>query len=156
MSETPLSQLKALVVRPICTALGHAEPAAINLVTGTAVAESDAVYIEQVGGGPARGLWEMEQATHDDIWANFLAYQPDLAAVVSGLLTHQDRFEQLVTNTAYACAMCRIDYLRAPEPLPAADDAAGLSAYHKQHYNSSLGKANAAANVPKFQLAIAA
>ena len=156
MSGLDLGQVKALIVRPICARLKLDQPAAINLVTGTVLAESDGTYLSQLGGGPALSLWEIERATHDDIWRNFLAFQTDLSAAVQTLMTQQDRYEQLVTNLGYACAMCRVDYRRAPPALPGPTDAVGLSNYHKDHYNSAAGKANAAANVAKFRLAIQA
>ncbi len=46
----------------------------------------------------------------------------------------------LVTDLAYATAMCRVHYWRRPEPLPNAGDPEGMGEYWKQHYNSPLGK----------------
>lgn len=47
---------------------------------------------------------------------------------------------QLVTNLAYAAALCRAHYFRRPEPLPAAGDVEGQAAYWKRHYNTRFGK----------------
>ena len=60
----------------------------------------------------------------------------------------------MVWNLRYAVLMARVKYIRAPVPLPDAADAAALSAYHKQHYNTALGQANASANTPLFQQAV--
>jgi len=51
---------------------------------GTAIVESGLAKRTQDGGGPARGLFQMEMARHDDIWRNDLAYRPALAALVRG------------------------------------------------------------------------
>ncbi|WP_338030741.1 hypothetical protein [Entomobacter blattae] len=59
-------------------------------------------------------------------------------------------------NLAYGAALCRILYLRAKAQLPDARDAAALSIYHKQVYNTALGKANPQINIPHFAAAIVA
>lgn len=159
MPGLDLAQFKALLVRPVLAQLGLGSPAAVHLLTGTALVESGLVWLRQNGGGPALGLWQMEPATHDDCWRNFLSFRPALAAVVQGLggagagVGHAGL---LVGNLAYACAMARVVYARAPQPLPAPTDSAGLSAYHKQFYNTPLGAADSQRNVALFAQAIAA
>jgi hypothetical protein len=44
--------------------------------------------------------------------------------------------------------MARIIYLRCPEPLPAADDIAGMGRYWKRHFHDGCG----AGSVPAFVL----
>jgi hypothetical protein len=149
-----LQHLKYEVVEPALVAIGLECAAALSLVTGTALAESGAEYLKQIGTGPALGLWQMEPATEQDIWSNFLAYQHDLASKVRGLLTGGATTPQLIGNLPYAAAMCRIKYLRAPDALPAAKDAAGMAAYHKTIYNTAQGAADAATNTPLFEQAI--
>lgn len=152
-------QLKRLVVAPALTALGLGGDAAVNLLTGTALAESGAVWLRQIGGGPAMGLWQMEPATHDDCWENFLRFPKGSvhAETLKAMLgADLPRAAQMVTNLRYACAMARIRYFRVGEPLPPADSASALSAYHKRHYNTSSGAADAAANVALFRAAILA
>ena len=159
MSGLDTRQLKTLIVTPTLQALHLASPAAINLVTGTALAETRAAYVRQIGGGPALGLWQMEPATHDDCWTNFLNFpaQSHLATVCTRMRAPDlAATAQLVTNFRYACAMARIRFYRVREALPASTDAAGLSAYHKVHYNTAQGAADPAANVAFFAEAIAA
>jgi len=152
-------QLKHEIVIPTLTALGLAQPAAINLLTGTALVESAGVYLRQIGGGPALGLWQMEPATHDDCWVNFLNF-PKQAAIrdtIEGMTAEApSRCLQLIGNLRYACALARIRYYRVPEELPAAEDAVGLSAYHKKHYNTAQGAADALTNEAVFARAISA
>ena len=157
MTGLNLSQFKARIVLPVVQAMGPGGDAAVNLLTGTALAESGLSYLAQIQ-GPALGLWQMEPATHDDCWTNWLRYQPDLTDEIlhlSGMVAQQPAIT-MVWNLRYACALARVKYMRAPAPLPAANDAAALSAYHKQNYNTVLGAANAAHNVGLFQQAIAA
>jgi len=161
MDGLDLSQLKALVVAPTLQQLAFIIPAlgspwAINQVTGTALVESGCVYLKQLGGGPALGLFQMEPATHDDCWANFLTFNSALRARVQNIAGQASPTAALlVTNLAYACAMARIKYWRSPLRAPAADDAAGCATYHASVYNAG-GKANAITNTPLFQKAISA
>ncbi|RFD18931.1 hypothetical protein DY926_13985, partial [Komagataeibacter melaceti] len=67
-----LSDLKARVIAPTLTLIGMGGRAAVNLLAGTALAESGCRRLVQDGGGPALGLWQMEPFTHDDIWKTFL------------------------------------------------------------------------------------
>ncbi len=146
MTPRGARQFRIFVVRPTLQALGLWSPAAENLVLGTACQESGLDLLNQVTGpsdlalGPGIGFFQIELATHDDIWANFLHYRAELAAKVAALLAPAPtRGQQLASNLAYACAICRIDYERAPEKLPDASDFAALSAYWKRHYNTGKG-----------------
>lgn len=151
MSGLSIDHLKYDVVEPVLTTLGLMSTSALNLVTGTALVESQCVYLKQLGTGPALGLFQMEPATEQDIWTNYLAYQHDLKAKVQSLLSPGATTAQLVGNVPYAAAMCRIKYLRAPDALPSAKDAAGMAAYHKTIYNTAGGAADAETNTPLFQ-----
>lgn len=156
------SQLKQFVVTPTLQQMGSsfASMAAINLVVGTALAESNAAYLRQVtnaGFGPARGLWQMEPFTHDDCWSNWLRFpaQSKPATSIRTMIGNVPAVADLmIVHLAYACAMCRVKYFRAAPPLPCFNDAAGLSLYHKQFYNSAQGAADAAVNVVHFREAI--
>ena len=75
----------AYVVRPSLESIGLWSEAAERLLLGTAIAESQLTWLRQHGGGPARGVYQIEPATHDDIWANYLAYRDGLANRVARL-----------------------------------------------------------------------
>ena len=109
--------------------------AAEELVYRTGLAESGYRTRRQYGGGPARGFWQMEPATERDIWANYIAYRPGL----QGLLD-QCGERDLEANDYYACAMCRVHYMRVREALPVAGDLEAQAHYWKAHYNTHLGK----------------
>lgn len=133
------------IVRPALQAIGQWSEAAEQLVLGTALVESGLRYVRQLGGGPALGYFQMEPDTHGDIWQNFLIYREKLADAVYALIEKPDNTgvpssELLVDNHKYAAAMCRVHYLRAPAPLPAPNDLAGMAAYWKRFYNTPLGK----------------
>jgi len=141
-------QLRDVVIVPTLIALEMYSDAAVALLLGTCAQESQmGRFLRQLGAGPARGIWQMEPATHDDLWDNYLAYQPELASKIRDLMSHgvfksgekAALHRELATNLAYACAMARVHYRRIKAPLPAADDIAGLAAYWKRFYNTPLG-----------------
>lgn len=137
-----LTQFRDLIVRPSLQLLGerYASPAAVQLLMGTAIQESDLTFVKQVGGGPALGVFQMEPATHEDIWINFLGHRDELANhVMTGGFTVSAQPEEMVWNLRYAAVMCRLHYFRRPEPLPAFNDIEAQAAYWKDHYNTHLG-----------------
>ncbi|MDW2204310.1 hypothetical protein R7007_21815 [Vibrio sp. 1636] len=139
-------QLLTLVVRPTLQKLKLHSQAAEQLIVGTIYQESEAHFLKQVGGGPALGVIQMEPATYRDIWDNYLAYKRTLANQITELSSMESLDEdmrphvtQLITNLAFAVAMCRAHYLRKKPPLPKAGDIEGLAKYWKEHYNTPMG-----------------
>lgn len=116
--------------------------AAVNLLLGTAAQESAfGTYIKQVGGGPALGVFQMEPATHDDIWDNYIMYQGRLRLRLDNIVKYEYiESKELQWNLKYAIAMARLQYYRRPEPLPSKQDIPALAAYWKQWYNTPKGK----------------
>lgn len=155
-SQIFFSQLAALVVRPTLARLPFGDGAvALNLLLGTCAQETGGKYLRQYPVGPALGMLEIEPPTHDDLYTNFLAFHPDLAAALSQFLAPEPaRDMQLVSNLAYAFAVARLIYRRAPAPLPTSSDPAILGAYYKAHYNTAGGAASVDEFVRNFALYI--
>ncbi|MDP2700182.1 hypothetical protein [Thalassospira sp.] len=145
--------LRQGIIRPVLQKLDLWSQAAENLLMGTAAQESAlGTYLTQIGGGPARGIYQMEPATLDDCYTNFLDYRADLKAKVDAFLAAQPgKSDQLATNNAYATAMCRIRYVRISAALPDASDITGLGNYWKQYYNTPLGKGTVDEFVQNYQ-----
>ena len=149
-----ISSIKHEIIAPTLKEIGMYSDTALNLVTGTGLVESGYRVTVQSGGGPALGWFQMEPETHDDIWRNYLRYRPELARAVSALCHDENPSASLLkSNPAYAAAMCRVEYLRVPAPLPP-NNAQSLSLYHKRYYNTMQGKADATKNIPLFQASI--
>ena len=143
-SSYTAKQFMTEIIRPVLTEIGAHSTAAERLMLGTAAAESLLRERRQRGGGPARGLFQMEPPSHDDIYDNFLDY-PGRAVLKQKILAtlsspNADRIRELETNDRYACAMARMQYYRRRDPLPDADDLDGLARYWKRYYNTALGK----------------
>ena len=84
----------------------------------------------------------MEEATHDDLWMNYLLYRKALVndiEDITGYNFESANSEALKTDDRYACVMCRVHYLRVPRPLPPAGDARAQAEYWKRWYNTSQG-----------------
>ncbi len=154
-----VSQLRDYVVRPALQYIGLWSIAAEQLVLGTALTESRGEYIRQVGGGPALGLWQMEPATHDDIW-RWLELRPasrgELRRAVNDLCTPADitvGASELIGNLWYAAAMCRVFYYRLPDALPPAGDPLTMAKLWKLRYNTYLGAGTVPKALPYFKTA---
>ena len=142
MSDTALARNILIgVIRPALDLIGKEGLAGEQLVLGTGIQESLLIHRQQLGGGPAMGLFQMEPATHDDIWNNYLKYKKSLADKVKSTLGDDPIImaENLKVNDYYAAAMCRVHYLRVRAALPKADDIDGMAHYWKDHYNTHLG-----------------
>jgi hypothetical protein len=129
-------------IQPALQSIGLWNPAAGELLLGTAIHESGGLkFRKQLGGGPALSYFQMEPVTHNDIWDNYLKFRPELAAKVQALLSSPsaDKMQELENNDKYACAMARIKYLRMPGAMPAEGDLQAQALYWKRWYNTPLG-----------------
>lgn len=144
-----LSDIHGKIIAPALIEIGAFSTAAEQLVMATGMAESLYKHDRQIARyengqpvyGPALGFWQMEPATHNDIWRNYLGFTRR-QGLVDGLRRLSKRVdpEALVLSPQYAAAMCRIHYLRVPAPLPQAGDWRGMAEYWKRYYNTPLGK----------------
>ena len=133
------------VIRPTLAHLGDAftGPVSQALMLGTALTESNLEHLEQLGGGPAIGVYQCEPATHQDIFENFLRFDrwEQLRERVNDfrtLRTDEADAGEMYGNHYYATAIARCVYIRKPEHLPEYS-AWALAGYWKRHYNTALG-----------------
>lgn len=92
--------------------------------------------------GPAIGIAQMEPEDFYDIWKNYLVYHGPLQDSIFALASTQPpRPSEMQDNDAFAIAMCRVHYERAPGELPPAGNLAAIFAYYKQFYNTPEGAA---------------
>ena len=150
-----LKTAKYNIIAPTLRKIGLYSPAALNLVAGIGMVESGYRTLRQYN-GPALGYWQMEPATERDCWENFLEYRPLLSGLVRKIASPDNPSSVLLlTNDAYAAAMCRIRLYRSPDPLPDADCAVALCRYWKLEYNSVEGAGQVdAEHIALFQQAI--
>jgi len=135
------------VIRPTLRGLADedlpwlASSAAERLLLGTALAESHLIWLVQRGGGPARGVYQMEPPTLRWLWHDYLPTRwPDLYTRADMLRSRSLGLDQeIVVNLAWATALARTRYLPVQDPLPHANDIAGMAVYWKEHYNTPAG-----------------
>lgn len=151
-----IDQLRVEIVRPVLHRLDLWSPVAENLVLGTALHESHCRYIRQIK-GPAMGIYQMEPATHDDLYRNFLRFNVALKAQVGqyagAFLGELPDPMEMIGNLFYATAMCRVHYRRVKAPLPTNEPRA-LAQYWKDWFNTKLGKGTVEQALPHFTRAM--
>jgi hypothetical protein len=147
------NQFKEHVVIPTLKYLDSEIPyseEAVDLLMLTCAHESrGGTYLRQkgmTGTEGAFGVYQMEVATHEDIWFNYIEYRVLTEKLMEALLVDVRATvgQPLITNLAYATAMARVHYWRVAEALPSKDDTNYLSKlgdYAKKYYNTELGKA---------------
>jgi len=134
-------QLLEEVIRPTLKCMGKAycTVAAEQLVLGTAVKESGGlVWLRQLDGGPALGLWQMEPRTFRDLLTRCPNWMLREVAFVGDPLAVTPA--SVIWNLRMGAMMCRLKYRDAEEELPQRDDVKALASYWKRYYNSVLGK----------------
>jgi hypothetical protein len=137
-----IPQFRQYILQPALEDIGLYSLAAEELLLGTAIQESRLTYLKQLGGGPAVGVFQMEPATHDDIWENYLQYHQELSDLVRTIEDSVDA-AYMISDLCYAAAMCRVHYYRVSEALPDAGDTITQAAYWKEYYNTPLGAGTA-------------
>ena len=138
---------------------------AVELIVATGVHEGrNFDFIKQIQ-GPAISPWQIEPATHNDIWQNYIKYRPHIGIKLLNLAgenlifeylppekhkefivdfinsgRHEDLNTTLLGNLYYAIAICRLTYFRKPTRLPNEFTIQEAAKIWKQDYNTILGK----------------
>lgn len=138
------SDLLNYVVRPALIYADLHIGSAEQLIMGTAAVETAmGSFLHQVNKGPALGLYQIEPATHLDIYKNFLGTRAALENAIfeaSGIdKTKTPSDSMLIYNLNYATLICRVKYMRCPKGLPNIDDVQGMAEYWKENYNTNQG-----------------
>jgi hypothetical protein len=112
-----------------------------ELIYKTGKAESGYKTLQQYGGGPALGFFQMEPNTALDIWNSYVMYRPKYRDKLYSLGFDDGALEYcLLSNIGLQAAFCRLHYRRVPSALPKIGDAEGQAKYWKEYYNTNLGK----------------
>ena len=121
--------------------LGLDSEEARSLIYRTGKAESGYKTLQQYGGGPALGFFQMEPKTAIDIWDNYVMYRPKYRDKLYALGFDEGALEFcLLSNIGLQAAFCRLHYRRVPSALPKEDDLKAQAKYWKDYYNTSAGK----------------
>ena len=93
----------------------------------------------QIGGGPARGIFQMEPPTYYDTWKNVINIRPKLKNALKKMNVRMNSSNLM--NDRHATIIGRIQYYRFSEAIPDANDLWSLAAYAKKYWNTQKGKA---------------
>ncbi|AQS84018.1 hypothetical protein A0U92_03675 [Acetobacter aceti] len=165
MSGLNISQFKREIVTPVVGMLNLPGDglARIQLHTGIDLAESGLASLRQSGGGPALGIGQMEEDTHNDIWKTFLSSRPALAQIVRGFMPARfnpngvDAAGALVESLTYSVAMSCMRFYRSSVLLPPRNSAIAQCHAWKMGYNTPSGAGRVdAEHIALFSQAIAA
>src|SRR5262249_31922252 len=118
----------------------NSEPA-VALLLGTCAVESEmGQFIRQYPLGPARGVFQLEERSFDDLWSWIQAHS-QLLVSVSAFVSRSPwpLSSQVCGNLYLATALCRLYYYRVPKPLPGGRDPSVYGAYWKAYYNTPEG-----------------
>ena len=148
---TTSDQIPYVIVEVFTRLTGRCRVEELQLGIGTLATESHLYKRVQDGGGPARGLCQMEPDTAYDIFNTYLS-RPGKEGLFRRLIkiwleldsipfgwrpTREELSYHLEHYDDFAIAMMRIKYLRDPDPIPL-----GLrrqAAYYKRVYNTPAG-----------------
>jgi hypothetical protein len=156
-------QLHDYIIKPTLQYMGgnyYSKESAFLLLCTAAIESNCGEYIKQIN-GPALGIWQMEPATHDDIWQFCDAFLVrDFEYLIERLASesvNDSNLIDLIVCPSYACAMARLKYSMDPNQLPklTGDSSVDLKSfydYYKRVYNTELG----ASTYDKWCTAIAA
>lgn len=95
-------------------------------------------YLTQIGGGPARGFYQIEGPTHDDLWDNYIDLHPEIKNSLAGKGILRDVLRLL--DFEYSTVMARLCYMRHSEQIPPYNDINGQYYFYKKYFNGH-GKA---------------
>lgn len=138
-------QLLELVVKPTLAAIPNGPSGETVIMMIIAHESRRGEFLKQWPTGPAWGLIQMEEATHDDTWRHGDSIWDN--AVKLGVITESHRrsdihphHERLAWDLQYNVFMARQRLFMKPGALPT--DLARLSRYLKKHWNSTHGAAS--------------
>lgn len=132
------------IVRPTIGQMGYWSEDSEELLMMVSAHESQGfMKRRQDGGGPAKGLCQMEPVAFDDLRLRYFPLRPEIRAAVLGVLPPgtQMSLDLLEADDRFAFAMARAHFLKVPEPIPPRDDLEAMAAYAKRFWNSMAGKA---------------
>ena len=89
-----VTSIRTQVIYPALNKMGMWSEAAGELVLGTAIVESNLTYLKQHGDGPALGLWQVQPKTHEDLYANYLNYRPEMMSSLMELRSPSPQYER--------------------------------------------------------------
>lgn len=128
-------------LRPTLEKMDMHSPAAEKLLLMTACHESGGFVYDRQVGGPALSYYQIEPATLNDLYGNYLGFRPERQALLDQFMPEGSAREDALMDAVYATAAARLIYTRVPEALPDFADDEAMGRYCKKYWNTEAGKA---------------
>ncbi len=133
------SQLRDLITRTLKEIPHGYSEDAVELLMMIAAHESKlGTYLKQVN-GPALGIFQMEPATHDDVWENGDSCVCNASSIGYDL----EDSNMLEYDLRYQILMARQKLFMITEPLPSRYNTWAMADYCKKYWNTVYGSAAA-------------
>lgn len=140
-------QLESLVEKILIKTKLHSIEA-VDLLMVTSAAESECgEYIKQLNNGPALGVFQMEPATLNDLYDNYLFYKKDKLELLESFRCTDNRELDLEGNIIFQIVSARLQYYRFKEKIPKKENfdhwspyILALASYWKKYWNTDKGK----------------
>jgi hypothetical protein len=133
-------ELRHLVIRPTLEYLNQYSLAAETLLMGTAAVESAMGYELKQNKGRGLGIYHITPRSHQLLWDQYLAKDPELASKVRGLASQHGFLIkphcELTTNLRYATAIAWLLYERKGKSLPDPNDVIAMAKFWRRHFHS--------------------
>lgn len=155
-----IDEIRKYIIKPVLTITGLGSESAEVLLAGTIMVETNCEYLMQINSpkNGGYGLYQIEEIAHKDIKIyltnrmNKNMLDRVLSASFMEILPNDN--DPLIYNIRYATLIARLIYYRDKHSLPLANDAKGMSEYHKIVFNTKKGKADQTHNAAIFQKVI--
>jgi hypothetical protein len=143
------------IIRPALQVTSLWSPSAENILVGTALTETDLIFIKQEG-GPALSYYQIEPSTYLDCIRYLNTKNEHFKDSILNAcgVTSFPSADALMWNMRLATLIARIKYYMCPESLPDHDDFHGMTSFYLRIYNAG-GKATYEHAVPFFKEACA-
>ena len=141
------------VVRDSLKAAGWWSQEIENLILATGVVESNLNMLVQVGGGPARGVFQIEKISFNDVISYIKRDSQKVKAICQacGFSALPEDVNTVIWNLRFAVLITRMFYYRIPDALPTSENALEAYRYYKNFYNSYHGAATEEKCLPAFK-----
>lgn len=146
------SHLSEYIIFPTLELLNMNSLNALELLLFTCAVESDGGKFLKQKNGVALGIYQMEPATHSDIWVNYIQRKEKIKEILAekfNILEKPDN-DRLLYDLRYATIMTRLHYYRITQPLPEHNNPNEIWLYYKQYYNTYFGKSEKETSLKKY------
>jgi hypothetical protein len=146
-----IKQFRELIVAPTLKEMNMWSLAAEDLMVGTAIMESNLVFLQQKN-GPALGVYQIEPNTAKDILFRYLPDKPNIDNIMRDLFDYltTDWNNRLIYDLRFATAIARLKYWMVPRKIP--ETLEGQAEYWKQYYNTYKGAGKVSDYIHKYKI----